>query len=237
MTCTAYIGTMGQGADRLASTLSWTGPGNQALANRTDGTVTVYAERDIRNGQVFMKSYLKICNFTQSNSGQYSCRVSNPNGQDSKTWSASLPYAVALPQLVAVPSTQTVRESNSIYMTCAAYGYPFPDVTWYKNGQVVAGTDGGLIAINNNIVNYNGAQVVQSDLKICPSSVEDSGDYTCSFSTRDFGTVSSQPATLTVVPGMYMSFIINMAGIKYSFSLSLSHFSSGDRHCTPVSRC
>lgn len=201
MTCTAYLGTQGQRADSLASTLTWTGPGNAALTNQSDGTVNVYAERVVQNGQVFMKSYLKICNFTQSNSGQYRCRVSNANGMDDKTFTATLPYAVALPQLVAVPSTQTVREGNTVYMTCAAYGYPFPDVTWYKNGQpIVSGDD--LFTISSNIVNYDGAQVVQSDLRICLTAVQDSGSYSCSFTTRDFGTISSTPVTLTVLPGM-----------------------------------
>lgn len=202
MTCTAYIGTQAQGADRLTSTLSWIGPGGQALTNRSDGTVSVYAERVVLNGQVLMASYLKICNFTQSNGGQYMCRISNANGMDSKTWTASLPYAVARPQLVAVPSTQTVSESNTVYMTCAAYGYPFPEVTWYKDGQpIVSGDD--LFTISTNVVNYNGAQVVQSDLRICLTTVQDSGGYSCSFTTRDFGTVSSTPVTLTVLPGIY----------------------------------
>lgn len=201
MTCTAYVGTQAQGADRLATTLSWTGPGGQALTNRSDGTISVYAERVVQGGIVFMKSYLKICNFTQSNGGQYMCRVSNTNGMDTKSFTASLPYAVTLPQLVAVPSTQTVSESNSVYMTCAAYGYPFPDVTWYKNGQpITSGND--LFTITTNIVNYNGAQVVQSDLRICLTTVQDSGMYSCSFTTRDFGSVSSQAVTLTVLPGM-----------------------------------
>ena len=165
MMCTAYIGTTIQGADQLTSTLSWVGPDGQQVVNATDGTVSVYyAEDATQSRQVFIKSYLKICNFSQSNTGQYSCRVSNTNGQDSQTWTASLPYPVALPQLIAQPSTQMATEGNTVYMTCAAYGYPFPKVTWYKDGQVIGLEYNGRLSVSTNIVNYNGALVVQSDI-------------------------------------------------------------------------
>ena len=201
MTCVAYIGTTNQGADQLTSTLSWLGPESLQLVNASDGSVSVYAERDSQNGQVFIKSYLKICNFTQSNAGQYSCQVSNTNGRDNKTWDISLPSAVRVPELIAVPSNQTAREGNTIYMTCAAYGYPYPDLTWYKNGQVIGPDTNGLATINTNIVNYNGALVVQSDLRICLLTVEDAGTYSCSASTRDFGVIRSQNFALNVLPG------------------------------------
>ena len=204
LTCTAYLGTMAQGANQITTALSWIGPNSQQINNRTDGTVSVYTGMDTQSGQVFIKSYLKICNFSQVNSGQYSCRVSNANGQDNKTFAVSLPYPVAVPRLLAVPSTQTVREGNTVYMTCAVYGYPFPDVTWYRNGQVLTPTvSNGLLTINTYNTNYNGAQVTQSDLKICLIDVADSGDYSCRATTRDFGMLATPNATLTVLPSKF----------------------------------
>lgn len=85
-------------------------------------------------------------------------------------------------------------------MTCAVYGYPFPDVTWYKDGQSLGNTN-STFTVNTNVVNYNGAQIVQSDLKICLVSAEDAGMYSCRATTRDHGTVNSPNAALTVVPG------------------------------------
>lgn len=156
---------------------------------------------DTRNGQVFLKSYLKICNFTQSNAGVYSCRVSNANGQANKTWEVGLPYPVIAPRLVGQPTAQSVSEGNTVYMSCAIYGYPFPEIVWFKDGQLVGDTNSTL-TINDNIVNYNGALVVQSTLKMCLVGVEDSGMYSCRAATRDFGTVNSPNAALTVLPGM-----------------------------------
>ena len=208
MTCTAFIGATIQGADQLTSTLSWVGPNGQQIVNASDNTINVYTEDVTQGGQVFIKSYLKVCNFTQSNTGQYSCRVSNANGMDDKNWTASLPYRVTAPQLLAQPSTRTATEGNTVYMTCAAYGYPFPEVTWYKDGQVVGREYNGRLSVSTNIVNYNGALVVQSDVKLCRLSIEDIGTYSCSFSTRDFGTVRSQDWSLDVLPGMYVVIIM-----------------------------
>lgn len=206
MTCTAYLGTVGQRADSLSSTLSWYGPNSQQIANSTDGSVSVYAEMVTQNGQVFIKSYLKLCNFSQANVGGYSCRVNNPNGQDDKSWNIDFPFPVVAPQMVAVPSAQTVTEGNTVYMTCAVYGYPFPDVTWYKNNAVLGpSSTNSTLSISTDIVNYNGAQLVQSTLKICLVGIEDIGSYSCRATTRDFGMVRSPDVSLNVLQGILLT--------------------------------
>ena len=203
MTCTAYIGTVAQGAASLTSTLAWLGPDSQTISNATDGSVSVYSEMVTRNNaQVFIASYLKLCNFSQTNIGDYTCQVTNANGGDSKAWSVDFPYPVSAPQLTAQPSSQTVTEGNTVYMTCAVYGYPFPDLVWYKNNAVVTPSiTNSTLSTTTEIVNYQGAQLVQSTLKICLVGIEDAGAYSCRATTRDFNTVQSADATLTVRQG------------------------------------
>ena len=225
MSCTAYLGTVGQRANQLSSTLSWLGPNSQQLVNTSDSTISVYAEMVTQSGQVFMKSYLKICNFTGENSGQYSCAVSNANGRDNRTWVASLPYPVTAPQLVAIPSNQTVRENNAVYMSCAFYGYPFPEITWYRNGQVIdPATTTSTLTVTTRIANYNGAQVVQSDFKICFVGVEDSGIYTCRATTRDLGMVSSPNVALNVLPSKLGGRIYIFMSINYYYFMSINYY-------------
>ena len=203
MTCTAYIGTVGQGAASLTSTLTWLGPDSQPISNATDGSVSVYSEMvTTPNNLVFIGSYLKLCNFSQAHIGEYTCRVSNENGQDSSTWSVDFPYPVNAPRLLAVPSDQTVTEGNTVYMTCAIYGYPVPDVVWYKNNAVLSpATTNSTLSITNEVVNYDGAQLLQSTLKICLVGIEDIGAYSCRGTTRDFGMVQSSNVMLNVRPG------------------------------------
>ena len=203
MSCIAYVGNTAQNVDQLSTTLTWWGPNSQQLTNSTTD-VTVYTESTTtQSGQVFIKSILQICSFEPANEGTYSCQVSNSNGQDSRMWNSTLPTQPLAPSLVAVPSNQSISEGNSVIMTCAGYGYPYPTITWYRNGQPLGSNLAGRVSITSNIVNYNGALVSESIMKICGAAEEDHGVYFCSASSIFGNAAVSSTWTVNVQPGNY----------------------------------
>ena len=86
-------------------------------------------------------------------------------------------------------------------MTCAGYGYPYPIITWYRNGQPLDVNLAGRVSITTNIVNYFGAPVSESVMKICGAAEEDHGVYFCT-ATSTYGTAAiSSSWAINVQPG------------------------------------
>ena len=201
MTCAAHIGNTAQNVGQLSTTVTWMGPGSEALTNSTTG-VTVYTDTTTsQTGQVVVRSIIQICGFTQALQGLYSCQVSNANGQDIKMWNNTLPRNPTAPTVVASPTTRSVSEGNSVFMVCAGYGYPTPVVTWYRNNQPLDPNVAGRVTITNRIANYNGALVAESTMKICGAGEEDHGSYYCSFSSAFGNPVNSNTWQVNVNPG------------------------------------
>ena len=190
MSCIAYIGRMNRSVDQLQTTFAWWDRDNRELINTTDGTVSIYTSGlTIQNGLVFMKSTLKICNFTQIHTGRHMCRVSNSNGLDSASWNLTFLRSPLPPQFLVTPSTSPViaNYGRTVYLYCVAYGFPFPEITWSLNGQTVYPNDTMYrVVTDTGIVNYLGASVSQSILKICGVGEEDMGSYTCTASTVSY---------------------------------------------------
>lgn len=205
MSCIAFVGNMAQGVDQLSTTLTWLGPNSQPLTNSTTDVTTYTESTTTQGGQVFIKSILQICGFEPANEGNYSCQVSNSNGQDSRMWTNTLPFQPIAPSLVAVPSNQSISEGNSVIMTCAGYGYPYPTITWYQNGQPLDSNLAGRVSITTNIVNYNGALVSESVMKICGAAEEDHGDYFCSVSSLFGDAAVSSFWSINVQPGKFIT--------------------------------
>ena len=198
MTCAAHIGNTAQNVNQLTTTVTWMGPGSEALTNSTTG-VTVFTDTTTsQQGHIVIRSIIQVCGFTQTMQGLYSCQVSNTNGQDIKMWNVTLPRDPVAPTVVASPTTRSVSEGNSVLMVCAGYGYPVPSITWYRNGQPVVP---GRVTITNRIANYNGALVAESTMKICGAGEEDHGSYYCSFNSGFGNAVSSNTWQVNVNPG------------------------------------
>lgn len=197
MACVAYIGTESQSS--IVTTMNWYDPHSRLLSNNSDSSVTVTTIRTTQGGQVFIKSILKLCNFTTSNFGTYTCRVTNIYGQNERNWIVSIVQLPITPQLLTSPNSITTTAGNTIYMTCSAYGYPYPSIIWRKDNQVVE--SGGAVSIDTRVTNYNGAKVSVSTLKICGVDSDNVGSYTCTANVRDIGQVSSNAWRLDVTPG------------------------------------
>ena len=201
MTCAAHIGNTAQNAQLLSTTLTWRGPDDIPLTNSTED-VTVYTDTTTtQQGYVIIRSIIQICGFTPDLEGIYSCEVSNNNGQDIRTWNNTLPMQPIAPVVVAAPTTQTVREGNSVIMTCAGFGYPYPTITWYQDSQPLDPNLAGRVSITTRLTNYNGALVRESVMKICGAGEEDQGSYYCSFSSAFGNTVNSNTWQVNVSPG------------------------------------
>ena len=197
MACVAYIGTESQSS--IVTTMNWYDPHSRLLSNNSDGSTTVSTIRTTQRGQVFIKSVLKICNFTTDDFGSYNCRVTNFFGQDEKSWIVSIVQLPIAPQLLTSPTDLTTTAGSTIYMICAAYGYPYPVITWRKDGQVVESD--GILNIDTRVKNYNGINVSVSTIKICGVDVEQHGSYTCTATVRDIGEVTNNSWRLIVNPG------------------------------------
>ena len=127
MSCAAYIGTHEQDTDTLTTTFTWWGPNNQLLTDSDE--VQFFNDASLQGGRIFVRSILKMCHFRENNVGQYICRVDNENGNENHTWTMTFSQTPLSPQLAAVSSYDDITNGNSVYMACAVYGYPLPQIT------------------------------------------------------------------------------------------------------------
>ena len=202
MACVAYLGTESQSIG-VVTQMNWYNPHSQLLSNNSDGSSTVYTTTKTQNGEVFLKSILKICNFTTDDFGSYTCRVTNIFGQNENSWIVSIVRLPIAPQLLTSPQSVTTSTGRTVYMTCSAYGYPYPAIIWRRDGQVVQSD--GILTIDTRVRNYNGVNVSESTLKICGADSEYVGSYTCTANVRDIGQVTSNSWRLDVRPGKFLS--------------------------------
>jgi len=120
-----------------------------------------------------------------SDSGNYSCRVSNSEGTvTSASARLTVSNAPSAPVITSQPASKTVVELASVEISITAGGYPAPNYQWSKNGTTI--TDGGSIS---------GATT--ASLYISGVVFSDSGEYTCTV-TNSEGSVTSNTAVLSV---------------------------------------
>ena len=205
MSCAAHLGNMAQNVHQLDNILTWTGPNDQPLTNSTTGVMVYTDTMTTSQGHVIIRSIIQVCGFMDALQGNYSCTVSNVNGQDSRTWTNSLPRQPQAPSVLVSPTTQTISEGNSVIMGCSGFGYPYPRITWYRNNQPLDPNLAGRVTLTTRIANYQGAPVTESIMKICGASEEDHGSYYCSFSSSFGNAVNTNTWQVNVNPGKCQS--------------------------------
>ncbi|CAI8042984.1 Hemicentin-1 [Geodia barretti] len=67
-------------------------------------------------------------------------------------------------ELVIVPANTTATEGNTLILVCVAYGDPTPDISWLKDGTVLA-NDSSRITVLTEVVMEQGIPFVQSTLR------------------------------------------------------------------------
>ena len=173
MSCAAYVGTQSQGADSLTTTFTWFGPDSTAITSSTE--MEVLTDTSIQSGRVFVRSILKVCRFVQQNAGRYTCRVSNANGNENRTWTTIFPQTPLTPQLAAISAYDGVNLGNTIYMACAMYGYPAPQITWTKDNTDLPAT----ATVTTNTITINNLNVTTSVVRVCGIQSASLGLYQC----------------------------------------------------------
>lgn len=218
MTCVAFVGLMTQNAANIPTSISWQNPSSQQLRNTSDNTVTIYTRTQMQNGRVFTESILKLCNFSSAFEGSYSCRVSNNNGNEMRSWNVSLHQATFAPSIVAFPVAQSSRRFGySVLMACAAYGYPPPIFSFNQRGQPISQAElDGPYVVKNIVQNYaGGVSIAMGILEICSFDYDDAVSYTCTATARNVGQVTSGSWTVNVLAGKILLLFASV-GFVYS---------------------
>lgn len=99
--------------------------------------------------------------------------------------------------VVHPPSYSTATTSQTVRMTCAAYGVPKPTITWSRaSGDLTS----KLLQSNSGFKQYdktvtvNGTDFLVSVLEICGVSTVDTDEYTCSSNNGVSGAAITTPA-------------------------------------------
>ena len=168
--------------------ISWRQNG-VAITNGSDDRVTVYNRLSEQNNINFIESILEICSAQSSDEGDYSCTVSSRTLMNSLNFTVSVNITPAA--VIVAPSDTYAIFNSSVFLTCAASGYPLPTITWYKEGERVDDTDD----IQTQEVSQE--RFVKSTLVLC--SVQETATYNCSASNGiSGGEVTSVTATVFV---------------------------------------
>ena len=80
---------------------------------------------------------------------------------------------------IGLPSDATVREGNTITITCKAFGYPPPTVVWNRINGILS----DRVSVSDSVsvpTGYGNVTRVSVNLTITNASREDTGVYTCS---------------------------------------------------------
>ena len=179
MTCAAYVGTENQNAGSLATTFTWLGPDSLALDSSQVSTDT-----STQNGLVFVRSVLRVCNFGMQNAGQYTCRVSNSNGNDNRTWAVTFPQTPVVPQLAAISGYESVTYGHTVYLACAMYGYPQPQISWTRDNALL---DQATTTVTTTYITVGSINITQSVVRVCGFQSANMGTYLCT-ATNQLGT-------------------------------------------------
>ena len=97
---------------------------------------------------------------------------------------------------VQVSGSEFVERGNPLQLVCNATGRPEPphNVEWYKDGEKVNSDANSGVIITKKIE----TRMLVSVLVIKSSRMDNSGDYVCRSSNRDFGKI-----TVQVLNGLY----------------------------------
>ncbi|MGA7724332.1 MAG: immunoglobulin domain-containing protein [Opitutaceae bacterium] len=122
----------------------------------------------------------------------------------------SLSVPTSAPAATSQPTSQTVASGSTAVFSFAASGAPVPTYQWYDNGTAIP-------------------SATSSTLVISGSTAANEGTYTCT-ATNSTGSVTSNPATLTVVGTSDPGRLVNLscrAGVGTGANLLIAGFAVG----------
>ncbi|GFT91507.1 titin [Nephila pilipes] len=128
-------------------------------------------------------SFLTIDPIVESSEGNYSCIVSNSNGQ---TQFSAVLVVTAPPIWITEPENEEIVENGRLNLKCIANGSPNPRITWKKFDN----SQNGEISTILNLKSENGSLILDPILKI------HEGSYMC---IADNGAGNPLKKTVTIV--------------------------------------
>ncbi|GFU50497.1 titin [Nephila pilipes] len=111
-------------------------------------------------------SFLMIDPIVENSGGNYSCLVSNSNGQ---TQFSAVLVVTAPPIWITEPENEEIVENERLNLKCIANGSPNPKITWKK----LDNSQNGEISTSLNLKSENGSLILDPILKI------HEGNYMC----------------------------------------------------------
>ena len=160
--------------------ISWRRGDESAPALTNTSRVSIFEESYSEGELNFAQSVLELCSAEESDAGQYYCVVTSGATADSGNFTVNVITTPAT-VVIAPPLDSFVVDGNTLALTCVAYGYPLPQITWYQ----VEGAASELMNTTDNVIIYDelftqGSETfVTSTLFLCSQSVGDSAMYRC----------------------------------------------------------
>jgi hypothetical protein len=146
-----------------------------------------------------------IASVTAADQGRYYVKVTNAYGSKQSSW-ANL-TVMSAPLITAQPVSQIATQGQTASFSVNAAGNPSPDYQWFFNGAALHGGGSRNSTLTFSSVDWS-----------------DSGIYTVVV-TNAYGSVTSAPATLTVVGNLAVtlttatSSIPDSTGFTFQFSV------------------
>ena len=97
--------------------------------------------------------------------------------------------------MTAISNDFSLNAGDTALLLCVGYGQPDVQITWTRNGQLIANSSN--VSIYEEEVTQGGRQFKQSILELCSLEVNDAGSYVC--------TVNSGPATVNATTQLFIS--------------------------------
>ncbi|XP_062447296.1 hemicentin-2 [Rhea pennata] len=122
-------------------------------------------QEDARTRVLAEGRVLQIQVLLVTDGGEYSCTASNALGRTSLSFQVDVHVA---PQIQPGPEAVSVPANGSAVLPCEAEGWPVPQVTWRKDGQLLPLHESPRLRL-----------LPGGSLQIDPVQVQDSGNYFC----------------------------------------------------------
>lgn len=166
-----------------------------------DSRIELLEMQTNRSGVAFVKSVLQICSSGEVDANQYTCTAVNIVNADRAGFTLTVISEPAT--LVVTPENIEILAGNSVTLTCVAFGYPIPTITWTKSDHIGTTTlqHSSRVQILNRVITRNGTQLLHSNLFLCSSEVLSTARYSCTAFNGVSGGASTSATTTVNVKG------------------------------------
>ena len=149
-----------------------------------------------------------IASTTTGSAGTYTVVVTNSAGSITST--GAVLTIITSPAITTQPTSQTVTAGGSVTFTAAASGTPTPSFQWMKNGNAISGATSSSYSLAIVGTGNAGSYTVVAT-NAAGSATSSAAVLTVNAATVA-PTISSQPASQTVISGSPVTFMVSASG-------------------------